>query len=77
MNVSGYKDAALCFQVGTEMENQMEQEMRWVICPVCSSKTRLKLRRDTVIHNFLLYCPKCRQERLINVREFQIEVIEK
>lgn len=54
----------------------MEQEMRWVICPVCNNKTRLKLRRDTVIHNFLLYCPKCRQERLINVREFHIEVID-
>ncbi|MDE7324171.1 MAG: cysteine-rich KTR domain-containing protein [Lachnospiraceae bacterium] len=53
----------------------MEQEMRWVICPVCSNKTRVKLRKDTVIHNFLLYCPKCRQERLINVKEFQIEVI--
>lgn len=54
----------------------MEQEMRWVICPVCNNKTRLKLRRDTVIYNFLLYCPKCRQERLINVREFHIEVID-
>lgn len=63
------------FPVKTEMENTMEQEMRWVFCPVCNNKTRLKLRRDTVIHNFLLYCPKCRQERLINVREFHIEVI--
>lgn len=53
----------------------MEQEMRWVICPVCNNKTRIKLRKDTVINNFLLFCPKCRQERLINVREFQIEVI--
>lgn len=55
----------------------MEQEMRWVICPVCNNKTRLKLRRDTVIYNFLLYCPKCRQERLINVKEFHIQVIER
>ncbi len=58
-----------------ETEIMMEQEMRWVICPVCNNKTRIKLRKDTVINNFLLFCPKCRQERLINVREFQIEVI--
>lgn len=53
----------------------MEKEIKWVICPVCQSKTRLKIRQDTVISNFLLFCPKCRQENLINVRNFQIEVI--
>lgn len=50
--------------------------MQWVICPVCNSKTRLKLRKDTIIHNFLLYCPKCKQENLINAKEFCVEVIE-
>lgn len=54
-----------------------EKETKWVICPVCHNKTRLKLRRDTVMNNFLLYCPKCRQENLINAKNFQIEVIEK
>ena len=51
----------------------MEQEMRWGFGP--NHQARIKLRKDTVINNFLLFCPKCRQERLINVREFQIEVI--
>jgi uncharacterized protein YbaR (Trm112 family) len=49
--------------------------MKWMICPVCHGKTRLKLRKDTVIHNFQLYCPKCRQENLINVKDFQVEVV--
>ncbi|MCI8738300.1 MAG: conjugal transfer protein [Lachnospiraceae bacterium] len=47
----------------------------WVICPVCQSKTRLKIRSDTELKNFPLYCPKCRQETLINVQQMNISVI--
>lgn len=39
----------------------------WVLCPVCKSKTRIKIRMDTVLENFPLFCPKCKQETLINV----------
>ena len=39
----------------------------WILCPVCGSKTRNKIRKDTVLKNYPLYCPKCRQERLIKV----------
>ena len=35
----------------------------WILCPVCGSKTRNKIRKDTVLENYPLYCPKCRQER--------------
>ena len=41
----------------------------WILCPVCGSKTRNKIRKDTVLENYPLYCPKCRQERLINFGE--------
>ncbi|MGN0512989.1 MAG: cysteine-rich KTR domain-containing protein [Lachnospiraceae bacterium] len=58
------------------MEMKTEMEIKWVICPVCHNKTRVKVREDTVIKNFLLYCPKCRQENLINISNFQIDVIE-
>lgn len=44
----------------------MEKE-KWVLCPICSSKTRIKVRPDTVLENFPLYCPKCKQETIINV----------
>ena len=37
---------------------------KWLLCPVCRSKTRLKLREDTVLENFPLYCPKCKKEVL-------------
>lgn len=35
------------------------------MCPVCGNKTRLKIREDTELKKFPLYCPKCRQENLI------------
>lgn len=48
----------------------------WLRCPVWGSKTRLQIRRDTELKNFPLYCPKCKQESLINAKELQIAVIE-
>ncbi len=39
-------------------------EIQWVLCPMCHNKTRLKIRGDTVLINFPLYCPKCKQETL-------------
>lgn len=47
----------------------------WVLCPTCNSKTRIKIRMDTVLENFPLFCPKCKQETLINVKEFNTTVI--
>ena len=50
-------------------------EIQWVLCPVCQNKTRLKIREDTVLKNFPLYCPKCKHETLIAVRQLNITVI--
>ena len=53
----------------------MEKEKtEWVKCPVCGNKTRDKIRKDTVIKNFPLYCPKCKHETLINVRDMTVSV---
>ncbi len=52
----------------------MKQE-KWLLCPVCGNKTRLKLREDTVLKKFPLFCPKCKQETLINVRQMNMFVI--
>lgn len=49
--------------------------MEWLRCPVCNSKTRIKIRNDTVLLNFPLFCPKCKRESLIEVRNMQITVI--
>ena len=47
----------------------------WLICPICGSKTRNQIREDTVLLNFPLYCPKCKQESLIEVRNLNITII--
>ena len=52
----------------------MRQE-KWLLCPICGNKTRLKLREDTILENFPLYCPKCKQETLINVQQMNMSII--
>ncbi len=47
----------------------------WIRCPVCQNKTRDKIRTDTVLLSFPLYCPKCKQETLIEVKNFHVTVI--
>ena len=44
-------------------------------CPVCRNKTRDRIREDTVLKNYPLYCPKCKQETLIKVNNLQITTI--
>ena len=51
------------------------QKVEWTRCPVCGNKTRNRIRGDTVLENFTLYCPKCKQETLINVRKMNMAVI--
>ena len=53
----------------------MIKTAEWILCPVCGSKTRDRLREDTVLKNYPLYCPKCKQETLINAKELHITVI--
>ena len=47
----------------------------WIMCPICGNKTRDKIREDTELKNFPLYCPKCKQESLIDAKNLQITVI--
>ncbi len=54
----------------------MEKE-KWVLCPICNNKTRIKVRPDTVLENFPLYCPKCKQETIINVTGQNVVVVNK
>ena len=51
------------------------KKSEWILCPVCGNKTRNRVREDTVLRNYPLYCPKCKQETLIEVINLQITVI--
>lgn len=48
---------------------------KWILCPICENKTRNKIREDTILKNYPLYCPKCKLETLIEVKDLQITVI--
>ena len=45
---------------------------RWLLCPICHNKTRVKINGNTILKNFPLYCPKCKNETLINAKRFNI-----
>ncbi|MDU3781077.1 MAG: cysteine-rich KTR domain-containing protein [Flavonifractor plautii] len=51
------------------------KETSWVSCPICHNKTRIKIRIDTELKNFPLFCPKCKQETLIHAKQLNISVI--
>ena len=50
-------------------------EEGWILCPVCGNKTRLRIREDTILINFPLFCPKCKYQALINVQNFNLTII--
>ena len=51
------------------------EKTEFILCPICGNKTRDKIRTDTELKNFQLYCPKCKQESLIDAKELQVTVI--
>lgn len=51
------------------------EKLEWVICPICRNKTRTKIRMDTELINFPLFCPKCRNESLISVKQNIVTLI--
>jgi len=54
----------------------MESNTKWLLCPKCSCKTRIQIRRDTKIENLPLYCPKCKKKSLIKIDEMKTTVVE-
>ena len=51
------------------------KEQEWIYCPGCGNKTRLRIREDSILINFPLYCPKCRKESLIAIKNKKMNVI--
>lgn len=47
----------------------------WILCPACGGKTRDRILEDTILINYPLYCPKCKHETLIAVKNFKITVL--
>lgn len=51
------------------------KESQWIFCPICNNKTRIKVREDTELKNFPLYCPKCKKESLIEVKKLKTKKV--
>ncbi len=48
--------------------------MDWIKCPICGGKTYNKVREDTEMKKFPLFCPKCKKEVLIDVKNLTVTV---
>lgn len=57
------------------MEEILLENQEWLCCPICGNKTRNKVREDTVLVKFPLYCPKCKKECLIDFKNLKVKVI--
>lgn len=52
--------------------NQDYLSSKWIYCPNCNKKTRLRYYEDTVLLRFPLYCSKCQTETRIDLIENKI-----
>ncbi len=52
----------------------MTENTKWILCPICGNKTRTQIRVDTELKNFPLFCPKCKKETLISVKDLIISI---
>ena len=53
----------------------MKEKTECLYCPVCGNKTRNKVRPDTELKNYPLFCPKCKKETVIDVRNQKVHVV--
>lgn len=51
----------------------MTMTEKWVLCPICGGKTRTKIRPDTEAKNLIVFCPKCKRESVVNVKNLEVE----
>ena len=50
-------------------------EGKWLYCPKCNKKTRVKVYEQTKMENFPLFCPWCKTEIVVNVKNYTIVVV--
>ena len=46
---------------------------KWILCPVCKAKTRTQILDDTELKHFPLFCPKCKENFIINVKDHIVD----
>lgn len=51
------------------------KKTEWIRCPSCGHKTRIQIRADTLLYHLPLFCPKCKLENLIDVRNQKVYIV--
>ena len=51
-------------------------DTNWLLCPRCQNKTRVKVKKDTILEKFPLFCPKCKLDVIVNVKNLKLNIIE-
>lgn len=46
---------------------------KWILCPDCGAKTRIQVLENTELKHFPLFCPKCKKNFIINVKDHVME----
>ena len=52
-----------------------DSQKQWIYCPICHGKTRIMVKEDTVLYNFPLFCPHCKNEADICVVKYFVQVM--
>ncbi|WP_281672593.1 cysteine-rich KTR domain-containing protein [Pseudoramibacter alactolyticus] len=47
----------------------------WILCPICEGRTRVKVRDDAELKRVPLFCPKCKKETVIDLKQGNITII--
>ena len=63
------------YSEGRRGECMQIENMKWICYPICGGKTHDRIKEDTILRNYPLYCPKCRQESLIDAKDLHVKVI--
>ena len=49
-------------------------EEGWLRCPICKGRTRTRIRSETILMNFPVYCPRCKREYLIDAKYLKVNL---
>ena len=47
-------------------------KLDWLRCPRCGGKTRTQIRPHTVLEDFPLFCPKCKNQSLVDIADMKL-----
>lgn len=49
---------------------------KFILCPICGGKTRTKIRSDTEAKNLIVFCPKCKSEAVMDIKDMESKKVE-